>query len=56
MATEKKNEGSAKMGQDEGTHTGPNQGTTPENDTQKIDQSARANVPSNEATKPAAPH
>jgi hypothetical protein len=55
-ATEKRNEGSAKMGQDEGTHTGPNQGTTPENDTQKIDQSARANVPSNEATKPAAPH
>jgi Protein of unknwon function (DUF3008) len=35
---------SAKMGKDEGTHTGgANQGTPSENDTQKIDQSPRQN-------------
>ena len=51
-ANEKKNEGSAKMGKEEGTQTGPNQGATPENDTQKIDQPARKNIPSNEQTKP----
>jgi hypothetical protein len=49
---EKKNEESAKMGKEEGTHTGPSQGATPENDTQKIDQPARKNIPSNEQTKP----
>ncbi len=32
---------SAKMGKDEGTHTGPDQGSAPENDTSKIDQPAR---------------
>jgi hypothetical protein len=36
-------DGSAKMGQDEGTHIGDEQGSAPENDTQKIDQPARAN-------------
>jgi predicted NUDIX family NTP pyrophosphohydrolase len=35
---------SAKMGKDEGTQTGgANQGTPPENDTQKIDQPPRQN-------------
>jgi predicted NUDIX family NTP pyrophosphohydrolase len=35
---------SAKMGKDEGTHTGgANQGTPSENDTQKIDQPPRQN-------------
>jgi len=35
--------GSAKMGEEEGTQTGANQGATPEMDSQKIDQSARKN-------------
>src|SRR6476620_7253281 len=47
-AEQKKNEESAKMGKEEGTHTGTSQGATPENDTQKIDQPARRNIPSNE--------
>jgi hypothetical protein len=34
---ENSGEDSAKMGKEEGTHTGPNQGATPENDTQKVD-------------------
>jgi hypothetical protein len=34
---------SAKMGKDEGTQTGANQGTPPENDPQKIDQPPRQN-------------
>jgi hypothetical protein len=34
---------SAKMGKDEGTHTGPNQGATPENDTDKVEQPERRN-------------
>jgi len=35
---------SAKMGKDEGTHTGAaNQGTPPENDTKKVDQPPRQN-------------
>jgi hypothetical protein len=43
-ATTEDNAGdSAKMGKGEGTHTGPNQGTTPENDTKKIDQPERRN-------------
>jgi hypothetical protein len=46
---------SAKMGKEEGTHTGTNQGAKPENDTKKVDQPERRNVPSNETTKPAAP-
>jgi hypothetical protein len=50
-ATEKKNEGSAKMGQDEGIHTDTNHGATPESDTSKINQPARANIPSNDQTK-----
>jgi hypothetical protein len=33
--------GSAKMGTEEGTHTGANQGSKPENDTSKIDQPPR---------------
>jgi hypothetical protein len=49
--TEKKHEGSAKMGEDKGTHTESNQGATPESDTSKIDQPARRNVPSNDETK-----
>jgi hypothetical protein len=40
---------SAKMGKEEGTHTGTNQGVTPENDTKKVEQPARKNVPSNES-------
>jgi hypothetical protein len=43
-------EDSAKMGKEEGTHTGSNQGAKPESATQKVDQSARKNVPSNDAT------
>ena len=35
---------------EEGTHTEPGHGSTPESDTSKIDQPARKNVPSNEAT------
>ena len=34
---------SAKMGKEEGTHTGAGQGVTPEHDTSKIDQPARRN-------------
>lgn len=34
---------SAKMGKDEGTHTGPNMGATPEDDTSKVDQPPRSN-------------
>ncbi len=36
-------EESAKMGKEEGTHSGENQGVTTESDTSKIDQPARAN-------------
>ena len=36
-------EDSAKMGKEEGTHSGENQGATPESDTSKIDQPARRN-------------
>jgi hypothetical protein len=49
-ARAKKNaEESAKMGKEEGTHTEPGHGGTPESDTNKIDQPARRNVPSNDA-------
>ncbi len=41
--TDENAQDSAKMGKDEGTHTGPNQGATPENDTQKVDQPERRN-------------
>ena len=41
--TEGSGEDSAKMGKEEGTHTGPNQGATPENDTKKVDQPERRN-------------
>jgi hypothetical protein len=34
---------SAKMGKEEGTHTGPGQGVTPESDTSKIVQPPRKN-------------
>jgi len=34
---------SAKMGEGPGTHTGDDQGATPENDTQKVDQPPRRN-------------
>jgi hypothetical protein len=37
---------SAKMGKDEGTHTGEH-GAKPENDTKKVEQPDRKNVPSN---------
>lgn len=36
-------DGSAKMGTGEGTHVGEEQGSAPENDTDKIDQPARRN-------------
>ena len=36
-------DGSAKMGEDVGTHVGEDQGSAPENDTDKIDQPARRN-------------
>ena len=41
--TQNSAEDSAKLGKEEGTHTGPNQGATPENDTQKVHQAARRN-------------
>ena len=50
MANER-DPGSAKMGEEEGTHAGANQGTTPENDTSKVDQPIRLNPPNNDATK-----
>jgi hypothetical protein len=34
---------SAKMGKEEGTHTGANQGAKPENDTDKVEQPERRN-------------
>jgi hypothetical protein len=40
--------GSAKMGTDEGTHTGDGQGVKPESDTSKVEQPERRNVPSND--------
>jgi len=46
-ANAKKNEESAKMGKEEGTHAEPGHGQTPESDTSKIDQPERRNVPSN---------
>ena len=42
-------DGSAKMGTDEGTHVGEDQGSTPENDTDKIDQPARRNPTTGDA-------
>lgn len=36
-------DGSAKMGTEEGTHVGDDQGSAPENDTDKIDQPPRRN-------------
>jgi hypothetical protein len=42
-------EGSAKMGEEPGTHEGDNLGATPENDTSKIDQPARRNPTTGEA-------
>ncbi len=44
-------DGSAKMGTDKGTHTGVDQGVTPESDTVKVEQPARRNIPSNNDTK-----
>jgi hypothetical protein len=41
IAADDSAKGSAKMGEDEGTNTGEDQGATPENDTQKIDQPPR---------------
>jgi hypothetical protein len=49
-ANERKNEESAKMGKEEGTHAEPGHGQTPESDTSKIDQPARKDIPS-DATK-----
>jgi hypothetical protein len=40
-ATEENSEGSAKMGEEQGTHTGDNLGATPENDTSKVEQPVR---------------
>ncbi len=42
--------GSAKMGNDNGTHTGDDQGVKPESDTDKVEQPARRNVPSSDDT------
>jgi len=50
MANER-DQGTAKMGKDEGTHTRTNQGTKPESETNKVDQPIRINPPSNDATK-----
>lgn len=50
---EKSTQESAKMGEGEGTHTGPNMGATPENDTDKIDQPDRRNMTSGGAGTPA---
>jgi hypothetical protein len=41
-----KTDESAKMGKDEGTHTGEH-GAKPESDTKKVEQPERKNVPSN---------
>jgi hypothetical protein len=41
--TEDNAQDSAKMGKDEGTHTGADQGATPENDTKKVEQPDRRN-------------
>ncbi len=41
--TEESTEDSAKMGEEEGTHTGSAMGATGENDTDKIDQPERGN-------------
>jgi len=41
--------GSAKMGTDEGTHVGEDQGANPEDDTDKIDQPARRNPTTGDA-------
>ena len=48
-AADQSGEDSAKMGKEPGTHTGSNQATQPESDTQKIDQPPRRNVPSDDA-------
>jgi hypothetical protein len=40
-ATEENSEGSAKMGEEPGSHTGDNLGTATENDTSKVEQPAR---------------
>ncbi len=50
--TEDNSAESAKMGKDEGTHSGPDQGSTPENDTSKIDQPARRNPTTGGADAP----
>ena len=44
-------DGSAKMGTDKGTHTGADQGVTPESDSVKVEQPARRNIPSSDDTK-----
>ena len=44
-AKEKNAEDLAKMGEDEGTHTGPNPGSPPESDSSKVDQPESRNVP-----------
>jgi hypothetical protein len=49
--TEKKHEGSAKMGKEEGTHAEPGHGQTPESDTSKVDQPTRRDIPSNDTPK-----
>ena len=48
----KERQGFSKMGEGEGTHTGPNPGSPPESDSSKVDQPENRNVPSNDATKP----
>jgi hypothetical protein len=49
--TENSAEDSAKMGKEEGTHTGPNQGATPEDDTQKVEQPERRNPTTGDDSK-----
>jgi hypothetical protein len=43
---------SAKMGKEEGTHSGANLGATPQRETDKVDQPERRNVTSDGANKP----
>ena len=54
-STDENAEDSAKMGKEEGTHTGSNLGATTESDTSKIDQPARRNIPSNSSDDKDAP-
>lgn len=49
--TENNAEDSAKIGKEERIHTGPNQGATPENDTQKVEQPERRDPTTGDESK-----